>query len=177
MSSIKYISSVANGLIHKYNTRNPFEICKNLGIQIRLKDLGESIKAYYFYHSRIRNIVLNLNTSETIKRILVAHELGHDRLHKEIAILKGFKEIELFGMVCPLEYEANLFTAELLIDDNELLEMLSLNNGTFFDIAHELNIPPEILDFKFRVMKYKGHKVDAPFVSSGDFLKNMVGNA
>jgi len=31
--------------------------------------------------------------SEAVQRILTAHELGHDRLHQAIAMLKGFQEI------------------------------------------------------------------------------------
>lgn len=174
MAKIDYISRMANGLVRKYDTRNPFDICNELGIRIRLKDLGHDIKAYYFYQSRIRNIVLNQNVSETVRRILVAHELGHDRLHKEIAMLKGFQEIELFDRVTPTEYEANLFAAELLIDDIELLELLNDEDKTFFGVARELYVPADLLDFKFRVLKHKGYRVHVPYIANGDFLKNDI---
>ena len=174
MATIEYISGVANELIRKFATRNPFEICKGLDIKIRLKDLGRDIKAYYFYHSRIRSIVLNQNVSETVRRVLAAHELGHDRLHNEIAMLKGFQEIELFDKANPMEYEANLFAAELLVSDDDLLEMLNDEEKTFFDVAKELYIPADLLDFKFRVLKHKGYRVHAPFVAAGDFLKNEI---
>jgi len=105
---------------------------------------------------------------------LVAHELGHDRLHKEIALLKGFQEIELFDMAQPLEYEANLFAAELLIGDDELLKLLNDKDRTFFDVARELYVPADLLDFKFRVMKHKGYRVQAPITARGDFLKEEI---
>jgi|GEM_PF-20278 len=174
MATIEYISKAVDELVTKHNTRNPFEICKNLDIRIRLKDLGRDIKAYYFYHSRIRNIVCNTNVSENLRRILVAHELGHDQLHKEIAMMKGFQEIELFDSARPMEYEANIFAAELLIDDGELLNLLNDENKTFFDVARELYVPADLLDFKFRVMKHKGYRVQAPIVAHGDFLKNEI---
>ena len=176
MASIDYISSVVKKLVSKYDTRNPLQICSDLDIKIRLKDLGRDIKAYYFYHNRIRNIVLNHNVSESVRRILVAHELGHDRLHKEIAMLKGFQELELFDRVNPMEYEANLFAAELLIDDSDLLDMLNDENKTFFDVARELYVPADLLDFKFRVLKHKGYRVHAPCITNGDFLKNDIDN-
>ncbi|MDR0491514.1 MAG: ImmA/IrrE family metallo-endopeptidase [Oscillospiraceae bacterium] len=174
MSSIDHISRTVDKICRKYRTRDPYELCDALGVRVRLKDLGTAIKAYYFYQSRIRSIVLNCRVSETIRNILVAHELGHDRLHKEIAMLKGFQEIELFDIARPAEYEANVFAAELLIDDNELLKLLNDDNMSFFDVARELYIPAALLDFKFRVLKHKGYRIEAPYIANGDFLRGEV---
>lgn len=174
MSSIDYISGMAEKLTRKYETRDPYRICGQLGVSIRFKDLGTDIKAYYFFQSRIRNIVINNRVSEVVQKILVAHELGHERLHREMAMLKGFQEVELFDMANPAEYEANLFAAELLIDDKELLELLNDSESSFFGVAKELNIPAALLDFKFRVLKYKGYRIEAPYIAHGDFLKNDI---
>jgi Zn-dependent peptidase ImmA (M78 family) len=174
VATIDYISGVAADLTHRYQTRNPFEICDALGVRVRYKDLGTDVKAYYVYQSRIRNIVLNNRVSEVVRRILVAHELGHDRLHKKIAMLKGFQEIELFDTAIPAEYEANLFAAELLIDDDELLELLNNEDISFFGVARALHIPADLLDFKYRVLKHKGFRFNAPYIANGDFLKNDV---
>jgi len=174
MSSFDYITREIQLLTMKYDTRDPYEICDGLDVKIRLKNLGKDIKAYYFYQSRIRNIVLNCNVSEPIRRILVAHELGHDRLHQEIAMLKGFQEIEMFDMAIPTEYEANIFAAELLIDDEELLELLNDDDKSFFGVARELGVPAALLDFKFRVLKHKGYRIEAPYIAHGDFLKNEI---
>ena len=174
MPSIDYIAGAVEKLVRKYGTRNPYELCDALGVRIRYKDLGTDIKAYYFYQSRIRNIVLNTQISEAVQRILVAHELGHDRLHRDIAMLKGFQEIDLFDMALPTEYEANLFAAELLIDDNELLDILNDENTSFFNTAKELYVPAALLDFKFRVLKHKGYRIEAPYIANSDFLKNDI---
>ena len=173
MSSMSYIAGVVEKLSRKYGTRDPYELCDALGVRIRIKDLG-SIKAYYFCQSRIRNIVLNSRVAEIIRRILVAHELGHDRLHKVIAMQKGFQEVELFDMAQPAEYEANLFAAELLIDDAKLLDLLNDRDKSFFSVAAELYIPAALLDFKFRVLKNKGYRIEAPYIANGDFLKNEI---
>ena len=171
-----YITSLAGSLTRKHATHDPYELCDALGIRIRLKDLGTDIKAYYFCQSRIRNIILNTRVSDVVRRILVAHELGHDRLHKEIAMLKGFQEVELFDMAVPAEYEANIFAAEVLIEDDELLELLNDKDKSFFGVARELYVPAALLDFKFRVLKHKGYRIDAPFIAHGGFLKdNVVG--
>jgi len=75
MLSIDQISKTVDKLTRKYQTRDLYELCDALDIQIRLKDLGTGIKAYYFYQSRVRNIVLNYRVAEHIRHILVAHEL------------------------------------------------------------------------------------------------------
>ena len=155
MATIDYIARTVNKLVVKYQSRNPYDICDGLGIKIKQKDLGEEIKAYYYCTSRIRNIVLNNRISEEMQRILVAHELGHDRLHKELAQLKGFQEVELFIKSIPIEYEANLFAAELLIDDEEALGLLGDDDKSYFGIASELCVPADFLDFKVRLMERK----------------------
>ena len=172
MPSIGYISRAVEKLSRKYKTRDPYELCDALGVRIRLKDLGTGIKAYYFYQSRIRNIVLNSRVAEPIRRILLGHELEHDRLHMEMAMLKGFQEIELFDKTLPAEYEANIFAAELLIDDKELLKLLNDEDKSFFGVARELSVPAPLLDFKFRVLKHKGYRIEAPYIANGDFLKD-----
>ena len=174
MPSMDYITHLASSLTRKYATRDPYELCDALGIRIRLKDLGTDIKAYYFCQSRIRNIILNFRVSEVIRKILVAHELGHDRLHKEIALLKGFQEVELFDMAVASEYEANIFAAEVLIGDDELLGLLNNESKSFFDVARELYVPVALLDFKFRVLKHKGYRINAPYIADGSFLKDDI---
>ena len=174
MATIDYICRVVADLIQKYGTRNPYEICDALGIRIRFKDLGPDLKAYYFFQSRVRNIVLNERVSKVVRLVLIAHELGHDRLHQDIAVLKILQESELFNRTIPAEYEANLFAAELLIDDIVLMELLGDDDKTFFSVASELYVPPELLDFKLRVLKHKGYHVVAPYIANGNFLKNEI---
>lgn len=167
MSSMDYITREVEKLTHKFQTRDPYRLCEALGVRLRQKDLGTDIKAYYFYQSRIRNIVLNWRISEAVQRILVAHELGHDRLHRDIAMLKGFQELDLFDRVHPTEYEANLFAAELLIDDDELLDMLNDEDKSFFDVANELYVPAGLLDFKFRSSKIRDTASALPILPTG----------
>jgi len=89
-------------------------------------------------------------------------------------MLRGFQELELFDRATPTEYEANIFAAELLIDDDELLELLNDEDKSFFDVARELYVPADLLDFKFRVLKHKGYRIQVPYIAYGDFLKNDI---
>lgn len=76
MSSIEFIHNKVEEIIKKYDSRDPFHICRYMNIRIHYKDLGTALKAYYFYQSRIKNIVINSRSGMIVRRILCAHELG-----------------------------------------------------------------------------------------------------
>lgn len=174
MANIDYITQQVALLIRRYGTRDPFEICKNLDIRIRYRDLGKDIKAYFLCQSRIKNIVINQRTSNSVRRILCSHELGHAVLHRQFAAMRTFQETEQFHSMNSTEYEANLFAAELLIDDKELIKQLTDYEKSFFDIAKELCVPTELLDFKLRILKNKGYFLEPPDISKASFLKSEL---
>ena len=59
------------------------------------------------------------------------------------------------------------------LEDEDVLEMLNADMS-FFQAAAELKVPPELLDFKFRMMKRSGVQiVDSPITSNSDFLKDI----
>lgn len=174
MAQIDCICKDVNRIVKKYDSRNPFDICRDMDIHVYYKDLGTALKAYYFNQSRIKNIVINSRTGIVVRRILCGHELGHAVLHGKLATLKGFHELELFNSMIPTEYEANLFAAELIIPDDELLDLLEDKDQSFFDIAKALYVPAELLDFKFRILKNKGYRLETPILTQSDFLKNSI---
>lgn len=132
------------------------------------------MKAFYFYQSRMKNIVLNTRSGPHTRKILCAHELGHALLHKEIATWHGFQELTLFCSASRAEYEANLFAADLLIEDEALFELLDEPGKSFSELARELYVPIELLDFKFRILKGKGYPLAAPYIAQADFLKGSA---
>ncbi len=174
MTTIEYISDVVGNLVKKYGTRDPFEICKQLKIRVRYKDLGVTLKAFYFYQSRIKNIVINSRAGTIVQHLLCSHELGHAVLHPSVATIRGFQEIELFDTLSVAENEANLFAAELIISDNDLLALLNDKDKTFFSISKELCVPAELLDFKFRILKNKGYRLEQPIYAQSNFLKENI---
>ena len=169
-----YIVSETEKVIKKCGSRDPFEICATLGIRVRKMDLKQKIKGYYFYQSRIHNIVIDESLSDTFSRILVAHELGHAVLHKNLAMLKGFTELEMpmaYEKEDSPEREANLFAAELLLDDGAVLD--SLKDHTFFEAAAILNVPAALLDFKFYILNKKGYSLSDMHIAKSTFLKEL----
>ncbi len=170
MSTVNRIIGAVEEVIHRTMSRDPFKICEELDIRIRYHELG-GIKAYYFCQSRIKNIVINSSADENIKKVLCAHELGHAILHDRIAASRAFHEITLFDSTTPTEYEANLFAAELLISDEDILEH---KNNSFFHIASALFVPNELVDFKCRIMKSRGYDILEPQLSDSRFLREYI---
>ncbi|WP_246798114.1 ImmA/IrrE family metallo-endopeptidase [Alkalibacter rhizosphaerae] len=173
--SISLISKEVKRIQNKYRESDPFRLCRLLGISLLFSPMGshpEDCKGFYLYQSRKQAIVLNEDLPEALQRIILAHELGHGILHRKASGLHSFHDFVLFDETSVYEYEANIFAADLLLEDSKVLSLLN-DDLSFFQAAAKLKVPAELLDFKFRVLKRKGYKVvDPPFVSSSNFLKN-----
>ena len=114
----------ADVLTSRFGTRDPFRIADELGINILYTDALKRLKGMYRVIKRNRFIILNNNNSEQLSRIVCAHELGHDQLHREYAKSQALQEFALYDMSTRREYEANVFAACLLLDDREILELI-----------------------------------------------------
>lgn len=114
----------ANRLIRKYETRDPFRIAAQLGVNVMFTDKLHRLKGMYRVIKRSRFIILNKNNSEQWNRIVCAHELGHDLLHRNYAAGSTLRELSLFDLSNQQEYEANIFAACLLLEDSEVLGLI-----------------------------------------------------
>ena len=150
MKTAEHIIETVDKLVRKYHTRDPYELCQLLGIKIHYYDLQKKLKGFFYYQSRQKNIVIDHNVNGILERILVAHELGHAVLHTKIAMMHGFQEMEVFDDRSIEENEANFFAAELLLEDEEVLERLS--EHTFFETAKMIYVPAALLDYKFSLL-------------------------
>ena len=74
---------------------------------------------------RNRFIFVKNDLHPVMENIVLLHELGHDALHREEATkVGGFKEFEIFNMRDNrMEYEANLFAAQISLPDDDFLEL------------------------------------------------------
>lgn len=162
-------------LQRRYCESDPFRICKQMGIVLLFQSLGKdpsAIKGFYLECKRIRTITVNSDLPSVIQKIIVAHEHGHATLHRSSG-LHAFHEVGMFDESSIMEKDANLFAAEFLLDDDVVLNALNADN-TFFSAAAQLYVPIELLDFKFRVMKWKGYKlVEPPIMSRSNFLRDI----
>ena len=169
------IVAAVEKLKKRYHEDDPFLLCKAMGIKLIFQSLGtapDAIKGFILKSKRIITITINCDLPLVIQKIIVAHELGHAVLHKNSGIL-AFHEATLFDNSSQYEKEANLFAAEFLLSDDRVMNALNADN-TFFSAAASLYVPMELLDFKFRVMKWKGYKlVEAPISARSNFLRDM----
>lgn len=137
------IKKVADRLIRKYNTRNPFELASCINVKILYEDLGH-VNGFYQSCPKNKIIHINKNLDSDLKRIVCAHELGHALLHSKLNIL--FLEKNTFCVKNKYEREANKFAAEVLIEDNIMHEY---KDFTIEQISLSENMNIELLKLKF----------------------------
>lgn len=174
MRTEAHIIDTVEKLVKKYGTRDPYELCRLLGIKIHYHDMQKKLKGFFYYQSRQKNIVIDSNVNKILERILIAHELGHAVLHTKIAMMRGFHEMEMFDGSSTEENEANFFAAELLLEDRVVLECLS--EYSFFETAKMLYVPAALLDYKFSLLHKKGQLVNPMYIKKANFLKEDLGD-
>lgn len=113
------IKRITNRLRSKYNTNNPFEIALAMGMKVSYEELG-TINGYYNKQLRMKQIHINCNLSEHMKKITCAHELGHAIMHPNANT--PFLRSNTFFSIDKMEIEANTFAIELLVSDELLKE-------------------------------------------------------
>lgn len=129
------IKRIAEKLMRKYDTNNPFKIADELGIIVKYDDLGNTW-GYFITYKRIKIIHINKNIEEWLQRYTCAHELGHSILHKGVPT-PFLKKHTLFSIE-KIERQANTFAVELLMPD----EIISKYDGyTIHNIADIVGIP------------------------------------
>jgi Zn-dependent peptidase ImmA (M78 family) len=152
----------ASRLRNRHGTNDPLCLCRENGIAVEYHDLGsseDSCKGVFIVVSRIKRILINSALADFIQRIILAHELGHAVLHLNEALKRGqLNEFQLYSETNRLEYEANVFAAEILVSDADMLA--ALEDAQHNDSRICLNIPDELLDFKLRSMRRRG--LDVP---------------
>ena len=140
----------------KYATCDPFAIAEALGIEVRYVDSFKQLKGMYTVIARNRFIFLNGNNSEEMNRVVCAHELGHDQLHRDAAKTAPLQEISFWDLSGVREYEANLFAAQLLLKDEDILSWAAAGK-TCAEIAAITETDPNLVALKVECLKEKGY--------------------
>ena len=87
MNSNEYIIERAISLVKKYNTRNPFEIAKSLGINVIRWDGFSRLKGMYKVIKRNRYIFINDNLDENMSKIVCLVRIPHGKMYKNTRFL------------------------------------------------------------------------------------------
>ena len=174
--NMEQISNEVAEIKRRYDETDPFRLCMAMSIQVLYESMGkdsDACKGFFMENCRIRTITLNSDLPKVIQRIILTHEIGHAVMHRKSTGLHAFHEFGLFDEASQMEYEANLFAAEFLLEDQDVFETLN-RDISFFGAAASLYVPAELLDFKFRVMKRKGYKlIDPPLMAQSNFLRDI----
>ena len=161
----------ANRLVKKYNTRDPVKIAEALGIKLFYSGELGNLLGLYTYMIRNRVIILNSNLGEYQKLMVLAHEIGHDRFHREYA-KTGLQEYQIFDMRTPTEYDANAFAAYLLIDTDEIIEYMRDYQYDPWNIANCLNVNVNLVLIKMQELNRMGYSIHIPMDANPKFFKN-----
>ncbi len=170
-----YIISLAEKLKTENGAESPAEICRSVGYHLLYQPLGShktAIKGFVITVGGEMAITVNSDLPENIQKIIIAHELFHAHEHCGMSLC-GYSERALFDEISDMEKEANLFAAELIIADSDVLEVLEYADS-FFNAAAALYVPVELFEYKLRLMRYKGYKIqNAPLIPRNNFLKDI----
>ena len=170
-----YIAAEVRRIKEKYGELSPEKLARAMDVMVRYEPMGSydgCCKGFFVCFCRVRHITVNADLPQELQRVILMHELAHVVLHGEAA---AFHDFAMFDSADIREYEANIFAADYLLKDDEV--MCALNDDlSFFGAAARLCVPPELLDFKFRVMKRRGVQLrEPPLRAAGNFLKKYDG--
>ena len=173
---LDFVSRSVDDLKRDYGDTDPFQIVKAMGILLLFQGMGRAknaCKGFFMVQDGEQSITINSDLPKMIQKIICAHELGHAVLHAQTAGVEAFHDVALFDTASVAEYEANVFAAEMLLKDEDVLELLN-DDTSFFSVASMMRVPQELLDFKFRILKRKGYKfIEPPLQSDSKFLRDI----
>lgn len=119
------IKRLADSLVRKYKSRNPFEIISHLNVIVVFHPL-RGVKGFYQYFQRNNIIYIDEVLSDQEKLFVCAHELGHMLLHKKSNAI--FMDSRTQLNTTKYEIEANRFAINLLISDSDIEEHLDFTS-------------------------------------------------
>lgn len=165
------IYTVARDIKAKYDTSDPFELCRCMGVHVRYGDLG-SLKGLYKYIKKNYFILISDALDEQPARIICCHELCHHILHRDIARNQGIWDGMLYDMSAGVEQEANILCAELLIDDCDMSDE-AIGGRTPSEVAAILGADESLVMLKAMSMRERGYKLFCAFDVKSDYLGKL----
>lgn len=156
---INYINEKCMLLVKKHKTNNPFLLAEELGIIIKYSSNLSKLKGMYTVIKRNRFVFLNSNNDFNTMRIVLAHEIGHDQLHRCLAKGSAFSEYSLYGTTSKIEYEANIFASNLLMPDEDILNYIGMGYDSA-QIACLLNTDINLVALKVSSLIKQGYSLN-----------------
>lgn len=170
MKKEQKIFNLVESLIKKYDTRDPFELAKELGVNIIFRDDFLNLKGMYKVILRNRYIFINSNLPLEMQHLVCAHELGHDLLHRIYLKSSIFQEFVLYDMKSKPEFEANIFASELLLDD-EVVYACFKEGFDVYQVASMLGVDINLLLIKVNELYKRKENLRTFGLPKSNFLK------
>ncbi len=167
------IHNMARELI-KTHGENPFDIAEGLGIKLILNYDFKKLYGMYAVIKRKRVIILNGNLGRGMQRTVLAHELGHDRLHRDLASNRVVHDVMLYDMTARPEYEANMFAAELLIGDADIFDLMRGYGYSTEQTAARLGVSPELITIKLLSMQQRGLDIPGVIIPENNLFEKAA---
>lgn len=160
----------ANEIVDICGTRDPHKLAKELGVEVLYYPFTSQRGAYKVI-MRNRFMFIKEDLHPVMENIVILHELGHDTLHRnEATKAGGFKEFNIFEMRDNrMEYEANIFVAQISLPDDEILEYID-RGYDIQQIARAMNSDINLVALKADALIMQGHNL-RPQEYRGNFLK------
>ena len=112
---------IAESLVRKYKTRDPFRIAKALGFVVVHAPM-QGIRGFYQYIKRCYVIYIDSSLDDHAARFVCAHEIGHALMHR--GLNRIFMDSHTYFQTNRYEIDANRFAVDLLYDDDALRDFL-----------------------------------------------------
>lgn len=138
---------IAESLVRKFGTRNPFRIAEEMGFIIIRVPL-QGIRGFYQYIKRCKIIYIDSGLEDAEARFVCAHELGHALMHQ--GCNRIFMDTNTYFPVNRFEIEADRFAADLLYDNDELYY---LREYPIQLAADYMGVSVELAEYRMRSVK------------------------
>lgn len=121
-------------LFKNHGTHDPFKIVDKCDYELRYVEMPEDTWGCMVRSNRCCTIFVSITLPEHIQKFVVAHELGHSRLHKGHST--PFYRNVASASISKKEKQANVFALNLLTRDIEGIEHM-----TNYEILDYLGLP------------------------------------
>lgn len=171
MSISKMIYEDVKELKENEGTKDPLDILISRGVKVLTFNDDTNMLGMYTDVLGKKFVFYNKRLDEPTKRMVLAHELGHNIYHTD------YKDIATFESMSQKkneELEANIFAAHLLIEDDDVLELLERDYG-IGEISQSLYVTPDLCVIKLNEMKKLGFPISQVYSFDANFFKNIKG--
>lgn len=126
------ITETVNKLKKRFNTLDPEKIAEQLDAIILKVNLPDSTRGFFQLSKRIIVIYINCNLEAIEQRNVLAHELSHAILHKNMNRI--FMDNRTLNVPNRYENQANFLAAYMIIDDHDARDYI-VNGYTYEQIS------------------------------------------